>query len=115
MSKNKSSVTVRMDTNTAQEIGELAESNGSSMSSIIRDAIDLALPYLEAGVRPNHARHSLVLEYNQIVLELLADKYFPGDGEKIIDAAKQRLRDFHIRAGSPAMLGEGHQVMEREA
>jgi len=92
---------------------ELSRSSGKSKSSIIREALDLALPYLSEGMAPNLARQALVMEYNQIVLELLAKQYFPEEGDQIIEVARERLDQFHVRPGSPAILADGYQSINQ--
>lgn len=88
--------TIKLSEHVTQQIAEVAVRLGVTKSEVIRAAI---VHYLEfhAGRGANPNRVAELVEFNQLVIDLILKRDFPDLREKVLDAVDSRLGKFHGR------------------
>jgi len=77
------------------EIEELADAKEVSRSEIIRACVNIGLPLMKVGIKPDIGRLITIAEHTQLALSLLVERNFPEDAEPVLEMAVRNLGEFH--------------------
>ena len=93
--KKVTSIGVGFNPALLERVDALAQRQGFSRASVIRQLIEMALPLAERGQGIDIPRLILTAEFLNLGLQELLEKISPGQIEELVNEAMQRAREHH--------------------
>jgi hypothetical protein len=76
-------------------IKALAERRGLPPTDVVRQLIDVALPFAEHGHGIDFGRLLTILEFTSLALDTLVTKLAPEDSDRLLDLAVEHAKTYH--------------------
>lgn len=83
----------------SQRIKVLADRQGVAQSDVVRQLIDIALPFAESGQGIDYARLITLIEFSSLALDTLIHRLSPTDADRLLERAIANARTYHASQG----------------